>query len=227
MTGEKEYDLMCPNNPIGPVDLFMASNHGSNNANMPFFIRSMAPRVSIAQNNPGKGASVQYLQALQSVPGFIDTWLLHWGNAAGAEWNPPGAFIANGVEPATIAAALIAPPPAPRGGGGGRGGAAGGAAAPAAGAPAVGAATPAAPAATGAPAAPAPPAAGAPQAPAAGAPPAVAGAPAGGGGRGGGQPPHTPAHYIKVSVQADGTFTVWNSRNNFSKTYAPRARTAK
>jgi competence protein ComEC len=221
LTGEIEYDLMCPNNPIGPVDLFMASNHGSNNANMPFFIRSMAPRVSIAQNNPGKGASVQYLSALQSVPGFVDVWLLHWGNAAGAEWNPPGAFIANGVEPATIAAALIAPPPAPRGGGAGRGGAAGGAAAP--GAPAAGA--PAATAAPPAPAAPATPAAGAATTPAAGAPPAAAGAPGGGGGRGGGQPPHTPAHYIKVSVQADGTFTVSNSRNNFSKTYAPRPRT--
>jgi hypothetical protein len=28
-----------------------------------------------------------------------------------------------------------------------------------------------------------------------------------------------PAHWIKVSAQADGTFTVTNGRNNFSKTY--------
>jgi hypothetical protein len=28
--------------------------------------------------------------------------------------------------------------------------------------------------------------------------------------------------WIKVSVQKDGTFTVTNSRNNFSKTYKPR-----
>ncbi|MCC7043940.1 MAG: hypothetical protein IT183_08760, partial [Acidobacteria bacterium] len=51
------------------------------------------------------------------------------------------------------------------------------------------------------------------------------GAPGGrGGGRGGGQPPHTPAHYLKVSIQPNGTFTVTNSRNNFSKTYTPRTR---
>jgi beta-lactamase superfamily II metal-dependent hydrolase len=30
---------------------------------------------------------------------------------------------------------------------------------------------------------------------------------------------HSPAHWIKVSAQADGTFTVTNSRNAFSKTY--------
>jgi competence protein ComEC len=216
-TGAKEFDLVCPNNPIGAVDLFMASNHGSNNANFPFFIRSISPRVSIAQNNPNKGASVQYLEGLQSTPGFIDTWLLHWSNAGAAEWNPPAAFIANGVEPATIAAALTAPP---RGGGpGGRGGGAPGGA-PAAGGPPAGAPAGAPPAAAPAPApAAAPAVAGAPQAP--GAP---GGAPGGrGGGRGGGQPPHTPAHYLKVSIQANGTFTITNSRNNFSKTYTPRA----
>ncbi len=33
-------------------------------------------------------------------------------------------------------------------------------------------------------------------------------------------PQHTPAHWIKVSAQPNGTFTVTNSRNGFSKTYA-------
>ena len=31
-----------------------------------------------------------------------------------------------------------------------------------------------------------------------------------------------PAYWIKVQAQTDGTFTVTNQRNNFSKTYAPR-----
>ena len=30
------------------------------------------------------------------------------------------------------------------------------------------------------------------------------------------------AYWIKVSVRSDGSFTVTNARNNFSKTYAPR-----
>lgn len=34
--------------------------------------------------------------------------------------------------------------------------------------------------------------------------------------------PHSPAYLIKVSAQQDGTFTVTNTRNGFSKTYLPR-----
>jgi len=54
----------------------------------------------------------------------------------------------------------------------------------------------------------------------AGAPGAQAGAAGGrGGGRGNAPPPHTPAYWIKVTAQQNGTFTVLNSRNGFSKTY--------
>jgi beta-lactamase superfamily II metal-dependent hydrolase len=63
-------------------------------------------------------------------------------------------------------------------------------------------------------------------APTPGAPPAPrAGAPAAGPGRGPGGPgaaAHTPAYLIKVAAQQDGTFTVTNTRNGFSKTYRPR-----
>jgi hypothetical protein len=43
------------------------------------------------------------------------------------------------------------------------------------------------------------------------------------GGPGGGRGGHTgPAFWIKVSAQPDGTFSVTNTRNNFTKTYAAR-----
>ena len=38
----------------------------------------------------------------------------------------------------------------------------------------------------------------------------------------GGNAAHAPAHYIKVSARTDGSFTVTNSRNSYSKTYAAR-----
>jgi hypothetical protein len=44
-------------------------------------------------------------------------------------------------------------------------------------------------------------------------------APAGRGGGGGAAAAHTPAYYIKVSAQSDGSFTITNTRNNFTKTY--------
>src|SRR6187455_969906 len=121
VTGDKEFDLVCPNNPIGTADLYMASNHGTNNANLPFFVHSLAPRVSIAQNGSGKGGSAQYFEALYTTPGFTDVWLTHWSNNAIAECYPAGVFIANGMDPAAIAATLTAPA---RAGGAGRGGAA-------------------------------------------------------------------------------------------------------
>jgi len=37
-----------------------------------------------------------------------------------------------------------------------------------------------------------------------------------------GNPEHSPAYWIKVSAQADGSFTVTNARNRFSKTYSAR-----
>ena len=45
------------------------------------------------------------------------------------------------------------------------------------------------------------------------------------GGRGGGSAAaaaHSPAHYLKISARPNGTFTVTNTRNGFSKTYAKR-----
>jgi hypothetical protein len=63
---------------------------------------------------------------------------------------------------------------------------------------------------------------GAPPAPRAGGP----GGPGAGPGRGAGGPgaaAHTPAYLIKVSAQQDGSFTVTNTRNGFSKTYRPRS----
>ena len=46
-------------------------------------------------------------------------------------------------------------------------------------------------------------------------------APRGGGGGFGGAA-HSPAYLIKVAAEQDGTFTVTNTRNGFSKTYRPR-----
>jgi hypothetical protein len=38
----------------------------------------------------------------------------------------------------------------------------------------------------------------------------------------GGMAAHTPAHYLKVTARNDGSFTVTNSRNGYSRSYAAR-----
>jgi hypothetical protein len=196
---------MCPTNRIGTVDLYLVSHHGLDRSGSPALVNALAPRVAVMNNGTRKGGAPDTFKGLFASPGLEDVWQLHWSYNAGLD-NLPATFIANVDDNATIAGVLTAPPPAPRGAGpGGPGGP--GAAAPAAGAP---------PAVAG----------GAPVAGGPGGPGGPAGAGRQGGGRGGpgggAAAAHTPAYLIKVSAQADGTFTVTNTRNNFSKTYQAR-----
>jgi beta-lactamase superfamily II metal-dependent hydrolase len=208
---KQELDLMCPNNPIGAVDLYFVTHHGLDASGSPPLVHGVQPRVAIMQNGTRKGAGAQAMPTMRSSPGLEDIWQLHWSYNAGIEQNSAGVFIANVDDAATIANALTAPPRGGEPGGAGRGGP-GGAAAPGVG-PATGSAAQP-PAAVAAPAG-----VGAPQ-PGGGAPGGGPGGP--GGGRGPAAGAHTPAYWIKTSVQPDGTFTVTNSRNGFSKTYVKR-----
>ncbi len=208
-----EGDLMCPNNPVGTVDLYLVSHHGTDPSGSEALVHALQPRVAIMQNGVRKGATLQTAQILNASPNLEDIWQLHWSYNGGIENNPPGLFIANVDEPSVIATILTTPQ---RGGGPGPGGQApsgqgpGGQTLPAAAAPAT------------APPAGTPPAAAPPTgAPGGATPPAATPAPGGGqgGGRGGPQPHPGPAFLIKVSARADGSFTVTNTRNNFSRTY--------
>ncbi len=156
-TWNAEKELMCPNNPIGTVDLYLTSHHGIDQSGSPALVHALAPRVAVMHNSTRKGGAVQTMNTLYTSPGLENIWQLHWAYAAGTELNSPGLFIANPEDPATLAAVLTTP----------------------------------------------------------------AGQGRGAGGRGAGHNTG-PAFYIKASASADGSFTVTNTRNNFSKTYAAR-----
>jgi hypothetical protein len=245
-----EYDFMCPNNLVGTVDLYLVSHHGTDPSGSPALVHGLQPRVAISQNGTRKGGTLQTAQTLNSSPNFQDHWQLHWSYNVGTEWNPAGIFIANIDEPSVIATILTSPPPVPGAGRGGQPSSAGGPVPTGTPAPATTGPVPAGssgsvappmptPSSTGPPAPapstavpapagaavsgpPQPPTIGA-QTPAPATPVGQPGGPVGGnrgGGRGGG---HTgPAFWIKVSAQADGTFTITNTRNGFSRTYRPR-----
>ncbi|MEP6715318.1 MAG: MBL fold metallo-hydrolase [Terriglobia bacterium] len=217
-TFNAEEQLMCPVNPIGHVSLFITSHHGINQSNSVALVHGLAPQVAIMHNSTRKGGALSTMNALWTSPGLQNLWQLHWAYAAGLEFNTPGLFIANVEDPATVAGVITGAIPAGFGGVGGgrgaRGGARGGPGAP----PAAGAA-PGGPG--GGPGGPGRPGGGPGGGP--GGPGGGPGGPGGGpGGFGGGRGGHTgPAFYIKVSAHADGSFTVTNTRNNFSKTYQP------
>jgi competence protein ComEC len=202
-----EGELMCPTNHIGTIDLYLTTHHGLDWSNSKVVVYALRPRVAVMNNGTRKGGQIEVFETLESSPGLEDLWQLHWSYNGMLEHNAPGRFIANVEDPAT-AAALIANPPVPG--------------TSALGPPQArrGGAPPPAPGSTVAPAVMAPGGQGQPPAP--GLAPGQAGRGGPGGGRGNAAAAHTPAYWIKVSAQQDGTFTVTNARNGFSKTYAPR-----
>ena len=142
LTKGVEYDLMCPNNRVGTVDLFMVSHHGADASNSPQLVHALHPRVAIMNNGAKKFGRPGAFQAIKTSPGLEDLWQLHYAMDAGDGNNTSENLIAN-------------PQKEPD--------------------------------------------------------PACFGAVLGDQGK-----------WIKVSAQSDGTFTVLNSRNNYSKTYKSR-----
>jgi competence protein ComEC len=152
LTLNRQFDLMCPNNRLGSVDLDLLARHG--NVNSELLIYPLHPRAAIMNDGTRKGAPPEAMKVLFSSPTPLDVWEMHFSLLSGQEYTVPGMFIAN---------TLDEPP-------------------------------------TAMPIAPVPPPAQGQQAP--------------------GPPQHNgAAYYFKVSALQDGTFTVTNTRNGFSKTY--------
>lgn len=137
----REHALMCPDDRVGPVDLYLVSHHGSETSGSPALVHAIAPRAAVMNNGPRKGGAAPVFEILRAAPGPPDVWQNHYAIPAG-DGNSPDRFIANldeGVE------------------------------------------TP------------------------------------------DGRTVHLgPAHWIRISARRDGSFTVTNGRNGFSRDYPPR-----
>ena len=93
-----EYQLVCPNNLVGTVDLFMVSHHGLAVSNAKFLVHAVRPRVAVMNNGARKGGDPATLDVLRSSPGVQDIWQLHY-SVAGRDKNAAEAFIANPDDP--------------------------------------------------------------------------------------------------------------------------------
>jgi competence protein ComEC len=157
LTKNKEFELMCPNNRIGTVDVLLGLHHGQASSNSEVMVHALHPRVAIMNNGTRKGGEPDVMKTVHSSPGLEDLWQLHFSVLSGQEYTVPGMFIANTTDDQQPAMP-ITPIPAP--------------------------------------------------APGPGAPP---------------PPAHNGvAYWIKLSAQQDGSLTVTNARNGFSKTYAAK-----
>lgn len=95
LTADKERDLMCPDNRIGKIDLFIASHHGTDSSDSAVLVHAIAPRVSIVDNGRTKGGSPAVLDIIKSSPNIEAVWQLHFADASGAAHNTQPASIAN------------------------------------------------------------------------------------------------------------------------------------
>ena len=157
LTRNKEFELMCPNNRLGTVDVLLGLHHGQASSNSEVMVHALHPRVAIMNDGTRKGGEPEVMKTVHSSPGLEDLWQIHFSQLSGQEYTVPGVFIANTVDQQQPAMP-IAPIPAPQPG----------------------------------PGAPPPPA------------------------------HNGMAYWIKVSAHQDGSYTVTNTRNGFSKTYMPQ-----
>jgi beta-lactamase superfamily II metal-dependent hydrolase len=95
LTWNKEYGLVCPENKIGPVDVYVVSHHGMNMSGSPQWVHALAPKVAIMDNGAKKGGSPEIWQTIHDAPGLQDLWQLHFAVAGGKEHNSSDTVIAN------------------------------------------------------------------------------------------------------------------------------------
>ncbi|MBV9434490.1 MAG: glycoside hydrolase family 88 protein [Acidobacteria bacterium] len=95
LTKQKEIELVCPNNPIGKVDVFLVSHHGLDQSNSRALVQAVHPRVAIMNNGAHKGGSPAAWQIVHDSPGLEDLWQLHYAEDSDKSHNSADNLIAN------------------------------------------------------------------------------------------------------------------------------------
>lgn len=95
LTSRKELELACPQNRIGPVDVYLTTHHGLNTSNAAEIIQALRPRVAIMNNGAKKGGHPDAWKIIKGSTGLEDLWQLHFSLAGKSEHNSPESMIAN------------------------------------------------------------------------------------------------------------------------------------
>jgi len=101
LTSDKEVQLVCPENRLGKIDIYVVSHHGTASSNSPVFLDSIAPRVAVMDNGAAKGGAPSSWDAVKKSPRLEDFWQLHFSDEGGAAHNAAEPFIANPAGPDT------------------------------------------------------------------------------------------------------------------------------
>jgi beta-lactamase superfamily II metal-dependent hydrolase len=78
LTIDKEFDLMCPNNRVGTVDVLVGPHHGQDTSNSEAFVHALQPRVVVMNNGTRKGGWPDVMRSFYTSPRFEDLWQMHF-----------------------------------------------------------------------------------------------------------------------------------------------------
>ena len=95
LTWNKEQDLVCPNNLVGTVDVYLTTHHATDASGPATIVHALHPRVAIMNNGATKGGTPPAWQVAHSSPGIQDIWQVHYSVAGGKANNVDEQFIAN------------------------------------------------------------------------------------------------------------------------------------
>jgi competence protein ComEC len=95
LTRDKEMELVCPNNKLGAMDVYIVSHHGWYQSGSPAFLNAIAPRVAIMDNGAKKGGTPSAWDIIEKSPRLENLWQLHFSEEGGAAHNVAPEFIAN------------------------------------------------------------------------------------------------------------------------------------
>lgn len=95
LTWNIEHKLVCPDNVLGKVDLYMVTHHGMNISNNPALVKAVQPTVSVMCNGPKKGGHPETVALLKSLPGLKAAYQLHRNITVSEAENTDKALIAN------------------------------------------------------------------------------------------------------------------------------------
>lgn len=115
LTWNTEAKLMTPNNPVGQVEVFMATHHGLNVSNNPVMVLALDPRVVVFCNGPEKGGSAEALGTARRAKALQAIFQLHRNVKLKPEEQTPPEFIANAEPTADCKGRFIKLSVAPKG----------------------------------------------------------------------------------------------------------------
>jgi beta-lactamase superfamily II metal-dependent hydrolase len=95
LTKAKEIPLVCPDNLIGTVDLYLVNHHGMNLSSSRALVDAIHPRAAIMDNGAHKAGSPEAWQTVHDSPGLEDLYMLHTAEGSDAAHNSADPLVAN------------------------------------------------------------------------------------------------------------------------------------